>query len=232
MFPVSQSVSQFHSGGQSITFDSFIPGGQQRRFPAILGLHGSGGGHATMSDPAAMLAQQGFAVFVPHYFDRTGTRGVADRNTAIRQFPLWGKTVWDAITHVQQHPLVDPEAVGLVGFSLGAYLALSVAAVDQRVKAVVDFFGGFPKEMKFFMRRLCPTLILHGDADPTVPVTEAYHLQEILEKRAIPYEMQIYPGAGHGFTGDIWQDARRRTLAFLQKYLAAPQEPASTNVGS
>jgi len=127
---------------------------------------------------------------------------------------------------------VDPEAVGLVGFSLGAYLALSVAAVDQRVKAVVDFFGGFPKEMKFFMRRLCPTLILHGDADPTVPVTEAYHLQEILEKRAIPYEMQIYPGAGHGFTGDIWQDARRRTLAFLQKYLAAPQEPASTNVGS
>ncbi len=181
-----------------------------------------------MSDPAAMLAEQGLAVFVPHYFDRTGTSGVADRQTAIRHFPVWGKTVWDAITHVQRHPQVDSEGVGLVGFSLGAYLALSVAAVDQRVKAVVDFFGGFPKEMKFFMRRLCPTLILHGDADATVPVSEAYHLQEILEKKLVPYEMHIYPGAGHGFTGDIWQDARHRTLAFLQKYLVPVQQPAST----
>lgn len=172
-----------------------------------------------MSDPAAMLAGQGFAVYVLHYFDRTGTTGVADKQTAIRHFPVWGKTVWDAISHVVRIPQVDPERIGLLGFSLGAYLALSVASVDTRVKAVVDFFGGFPKEMKFFMRRLCPTLILHGDADPTVPVEEAHHLQQMLEKRNVPYEMQIYPGIGHSFGGEIWDDARQRTLAFLQKYL-------------
>jgi carboxymethylenebutenolidase len=224
MLPISQSRSSFVSGGQSIAYDAFVPqAANGRRFPAVIGLHGSAGGHATMSDPATMLAAQGFAVYVLHYFDRTGTIGVADKQTAIRHFPLWGKTVWDAITHIECQPAVDSQGIGLLGFSLGAYLALSVAAVDQRVKAVVDFFGGFPKEMKFFMRRLCPTLILHGDADPTVPVAEAYHLQQILEKKAIPYEMQIYPGAGHGFTGDIWQDSRRRTLAFLQKYLAPAQ---------
>ncbi|MGC2197952.1 MAG: dienelactone hydrolase family protein [Terriglobales bacterium] len=222
MLQVTQSHSTFDSGGQSISYDAFLPQVMNgRRLPAIIGLHGSAGGHATMSDPATMLAAQGFAVYVLHYFDRTGTTGVADKQTAIRHFPLWGKTVWDAITHVERERAVNPQGIGLLGFSLGAYLALSVAAVDQRVKAVVEFFGGFPKEMKFLMRRLCPTLILHGDADPTVPVAEAYHLQQILEKKAIPYEMQIYPGAGHGFTGDIWQDARRRTLAFLQKHLVA-----------
>jgi dipeptidyl aminopeptidase/acylaminoacyl peptidase len=89
------------------------------------------------------------------------------------------------------------------------------------VQAVVEFFGGLPKEMKFFMRRLCPTLILHGDADPTVPVEEAYHLQNVLEKKHIAYEMQIYPGAGHGFSGETWRDAGLRTLSFLQKHLAA-----------
>ncbi len=219
MLPIIQSRSNFTSGGQSIPCDVYLPEGNGIRYPAIIGLHGSGGGHATMSDPAAMLAAQGFAVYVPHYFERTRTTGFADKQTAIRHFPSWGKTVWDAITHVESQPHVDTHGIGLVGFSLGAYLALSVAAVDQRVKAVVDFFGGFPKEMKLFMRRLCPTLILHGDADPTVPVAEAYHLQQMLEKKAIPYEMQIYPGAGHGFSGEIWQDARRRTLAFLQKYL-------------
>jgi dipeptidyl aminopeptidase/acylaminoacyl peptidase len=32
--------------------------------------------------------------------------------------------------------------------------------------------------------------------------------------------MQIYPNAGHGFSGDTWLDAKARTLSFLQKYLA------------
>lgn len=173
-----------------------------------------------MADPAEMLAAEGMAVYVVHYFDRTRTTGVADKQTAIRNFPVWGKTLWDAISHVEQQPQVDRERIGLLGFSLGAYLALAEAAVDPRVKAVVEFFGGFPKEMKFFMRLLCPTLILHGDADPTVPVEEAHHLQQMLEKKKVPYEMQIYAGAGHGFAGEVWQDARRRTLTFLQKYLA------------
>ena len=74
--------------------------------------------------------------------------------------------------------------------------------------------------MKFFMRRLCPVLILHGEADPVVPVQEAYHLKEVLEARELPYEMQIYPGVGHGFAGAIWEDALARTLAFLRKYLS------------
>lgn len=219
ILPISQSQLSFDSGSRSIALDAFLPESNGHRYPAVIGLHGSAGGYATMSDPAAMLAARGFAVYVLHYFDRTGTTGVADKQTAIRHFPVWGKTLWDAISHVARQPQVDEERIGLLGFSLGAYLALSVASVDTRVKAVVDFFGGFPKEMKFFMRRLCPTLILHGDADPTVPVEEAHHLQQMLEKRDIPHEVQIYPGVGHSFQGEIWDDARRRTLAFLQKYL-------------
>ncbi len=220
MHPVTLARSTFTSGGISIAFDAYLPDRNGQRFPAIIGLHGSAGGHASMSDPAGMLAEQGFAIYVLHYFDRTGTTGVAEKQTAVRHFPVWGKTVWDAISHVETQPQVDSQRIGLLGFSLGAYLALAEAAVDPRVRAVVEFFGGFPREMKFFMRRLCPTLILHGDADATVPVEEAHHLQQILAKKSIPYEMQIYPGAGHGFTGEVWLDARRRTLAFLQKYLA------------
>ena len=172
-----------------------------------------------MAEPAGLLAAQGYATYVPHYFDRTGTTEINDKATMARHFPMWGKALWDAVTHVERQPHVDRNRIGLLGFSLGAYLALSVASVDPRVQAVIDFYGGFPREMKFFMRRLCPTLILHGDADPTVPVEEAYQLQEMLEKRGIPYEIQIYSGVGHGFAGDTWRDAGRRTLAFLQKYL-------------
>ena len=216
---IHQSQLTFESGTKPIRLDAYLPDSAGKH-PTVLALYGSGGGVEGMGEPASMLAAQGFAVFVLHYFDRTGTTQAHDKPTIVRNFPAWGKTVWDAISHLEQHPQVDAKRIGLLGFSLGAYLALSVASVDPRVQAVVEFFGGFPKEMKFFMRRLCPVLMLHGEADATVPVQEAYDLQALLEKKGIPYEMKIYPGTGHGFENDVWRDAGLRSLQFLQKYLA------------
>jgi carboxymethylenebutenolidase len=224
MYSVSQSQIIFESSGKLIHMDCYIPEAEGKLFPAVIGLHGSGGGHDSMAEPARMLAEQGFAVYVLHYFDRTGTTYADGMQTIARHYPAWMKTLWDAVSFVSGQSQVDPERIGLLGFSLGAYLAVSAASIDKRIGAVVEFFGGLPKEMKLFMRRLCPILILHGDQDPTVPVSEAYHLQQVLEKKNIPYELKIYPGAGHGFTGETWRDATMRCLSFLNKYLAsAPQ---------
>jgi carboxymethylenebutenolidase len=216
---IIQESSSFTSGGKSIVLDCYFPA-QAGRFPAVIALHGSGGSHESMSEPAGQLAARGFTVFVVHYFDRTGTLTATDKRTIFGNFPAWGKTVWDAVGHVAEHPRVDAERIGLLGFSLGGYLALSVASVDSRVKAVVEFFGGLPREMKLFMRRLCPVLILHGAEDQTVPVGEAYELEKELQRRGIPYEMKIYEGTGHGFSGEVWRDASARTLSFLEKHLA------------
>src|SRR5271170_6936944 len=196
MSSITQSQVSFESGGTDIGLDCFLPNANGQRFPAVIGLHGSGGGHASMADPASLLAEQGFAVYVLHYFDRTGTTEIDGLQTIFRHYPAWMKTLWDAVSFVAAQPQVDPERIGLLGFSLGAYLSLSAASIDSRVKAVVEFFGGLPKEMKFFMRRLCPVLILHGEQDKTVPVEEAYHLQQMLKKKQIAYEIQIYPEIG------------------------------------
>jgi dienelactone hydrolase len=116
MLTVTPSSIAFESGGREITCDAFVPTiGNGERYPAVIGLHGSAGGHATMADPAALLAAKGFAVYVVHYFDRTGTTGVADKQTAVRNFPVWGKTVWDSISHIAERPEVDPQRIGLLG---------------------------------------------------------------------------------------------------------------------
>jgi dienelactone hydrolase len=219
MHSITQSQASFQSGGKDIRLDCFLPDVNGQRFPAVIGLHGSGGGHASMGDPASLLAERGFAVYVLHYFDRTGTAEIDGLQTIFLHFPVWMKTLWDAVSFVAGQPQVDPERIGLLGFSLGAYLALSGAAIDSRIRAVVEFYGGMPKEMKLFTRRLCPVLILHGEQDKTVAVEEAYHVQQILEKKQIAYEMQIYPGVGHGFSGETWRDAGLRAVAFLEKYL-------------
>ena len=220
MSTISQSELTFESGGKEIHLDTYLPETSAAPLPAVVALHGAGGNVAGMERYASALAAQGFAVYVLHYFDRTGTES-ADKATILRNFPLWMKTLWDAISFVEAQAQVDRERIALLGFSLGAYLSLANSAIDPRVKAVVEFFGGMPKEMNLFMRRLCPVLILHGEDDKTIPVEEAYQLQKLLEKKGIPYEIKIYPGVGHGFENEtIWRDAGLRSLQFLRKYLA------------
>jgi len=227
MSTISQSELTLQSGGRSIRLDAYLPEAPSAPLPAVLALHGAGGNVAGMEKYASALAAQGFVVYVLHYFDRTGTES-ADKPTILRNFPLWMKTLWDAISFVETQPRVDRERIALLGFSLGAYLSLANSAIDPRVKAVVEFFGGMPKEMNLFMRRLCPVLILHGEVDQTVPVQEAYQLQRLLEKKGIPYEIKIYAGEGHGFENEVWRDAGLRALHFLQKYVAAPDGTIGT----
>lgn len=222
MLTIAQSPVVFQSGAKPVRLDAYLPEAPNAPLPAVVALHGAGGNVAGMEQYAGTLAAHGFAVYLLHYFDRTGTES-ADKATILRNFPLWMKTLWDAISFVETQPQVDRNRIALLGFSLGAYLSLANSAIDPRVKAVVEFFGGMPKEMHLFMRRLCPVLILHGEADQTIPVEEAYQLQKLLEKKGIAYEIRIYPGAGHGFEDEaIWHDADQRSLQFLQKYLAAP----------
>ena len=82
------------------------------------------------------------------------------------------RAVGDAITFASQHASVDANRIGLLGFSLGSYLALSVASVEPRVKVVVEFFGGMPEELHGFTR-MPPVLILHGEDDRVVPVSRS-----------------------------------------------------------
>jgi len=228
-YSVSELSVSFVSGGKTIAIDCFVPRSDPRsdpkpdqapsRFPAIIALHGSGGGHDTMAETARPLAALGFSVYVPHYFDRTGTVE-AQMPAMFLNFPLWMKTLWDVVSLIAQQPAVDGERIGVLGFSLGAYLALSLGSIDGRVKAVAEYFGGLPREIRPFMRRLPPTLILHGDADTVVPVAEAYSLQKALDERKVRYEMEIYPGEGHHFSAAIRAKADSRMHTFFLKYLA------------
>jgi dienelactone hydrolase len=214
---VQVANTTFESGGRAITVHEFVPS-SPGRYPTVLALYGSGGIREGWAEqPSRLLAAQGYSVFLVHYFDRTGTLR-ADRDTTQANFPVWMGTIGDAISFATRHAQVDPSRIGLLGFSLGAYLALSVASLEPRVKAVVEFFGGVPPELHGFVR-MPPVLILHGEQDRVVPVSEATELQKLLERAGTPYEMKLYPDAGHGFNGLQWLDAGQRTVRFLKKYL-------------
>ena len=217
---VVESKATYESQGKTIRVECYEPRGGGKH-PAVLVLHGSGGmivGGAFFRESARRLARRGFVAHVVHYFDRTGTV-IADRSTMQANFPAWMRAVADGITNVSKQPNVDPTRVGLFGYSLGSYLSLSVSVYDHRVSAVVDYFGGLPPVIARDVRTLPPVLILHGDADPIVPVDEAKALRSLCESKSFVHEVRIYPGQGHGFRGPDGDDALRRALAFLDAHV-------------
>jgi carboxymethylenebutenolidase len=76
-----------------------------------------------------------------------------------------------------------------------------------------------PPEVIAETRRMPPTLLLHGDADPIVPVSEAYAVGALLKQLGTKHEVKVYRGQGHSFHGMAQMDALTRTLRFLNRYL-------------
>jgi carboxymethylenebutenolidase len=134
----------FTSGGRTIAVERFDAAGGGRR-PAVILLHGADGmsNADRYSLGAQVVAAAGYHVFLVHYLERTGERR-AYFSTIGRGFPLWTEAVRDAVGFVERQAGVDAKRLGMLGTSLGGALAVTVAAEDSRVKAVVNYFGFLP----------------------------------------------------------------------------------------
>jgi dipeptidyl aminopeptidase/acylaminoacyl peptidase len=67
-----------------------------------------------------------------------------------------------------------------------------------------------------------PILLLHGEVDNDVPVTQSEEMYMALRQRGVPAVLVRYPREGHGFREPRHvEDARARTIAWLRRYLAA-----------
>src|SRR5207253_272350 len=124
-------------------------------------------------------------------------------------------------------PEVRVPQISVLGISLGAYLAVGVAATDPRVAATVIVAGGLEPFLRDRIKRLPPTLILHGDKDGTVAVSEGLELAAFLRARHIPVQVHIYPGEDHSFSDSVAVDALARARRFLWRKRSSVPAPHS-----
>src|SRR5262249_43632135 len=126
----------------------------------------------------------------------------------------------DAVGVLASDPAVEPDRIAVMGFSLGAFLALAAGAQEGGcIAAIIDYHGGMNRSYVALAVNMPPTPILHGAAGTTVPVRYAQEVDAILTRYNRPHEMVIYPGAGHGFAGADEADSWHKTLDFLRRYL-------------
>jgi carboxymethylenebutenolidase len=222
----------------------YEPGGTAR-LPGVLVLHTSAGPGPNLEAFAKRLAAEGYVTLTPDFFalHDFGPDGRTDH-------PLILKDLDGALEYVASHPRVDRTRLGVVGFSFGGRIAVTLAAAwPERIRAAVSYYavtshpdlGGAlsgraaraePLPARVHAIR-APLLIHHGEADANVPVEQARLLHRAMLAAGKSSSLYTYPGADHLFNFSIGPDVRfhpvaaelswDRTLRFLDQHLKTGQ---------
>ena len=181
-----QSIVFDSEAGMSVPAFLLVPHGLAAPGPAVLAQHGHGSGKSEVcgidgeaTDSGAYgheLAQRGYVVLAP---DLRGFGERADWTPPDKYLcdlnlvhalsaganPL-AQNLWDlarALDVLEQHPLVDAERVGMVGFSYGGTATLFLAALDERIAAAVvsGYFNAW-RDCHRVPWNLCGSQVLPG----------------------------------------------------------------------
>ena len=111
------------------------------------------------------------------------------------------KTLGDIIA---AHGLTgQPERIALVGFSQGSIMALDALASGRwPVAAVVAFSGRLASPQPLTPAESTRVLLIHGDADPVMPVSESIRAATVLQALGIDAKSHILPGVGHTISSE------------------------------
>jgi carboxymethylenebutenolidase len=117
-----------------------------------------------------------------------------------------------------------PRGLAVIGFSLGAYYALDLAAADpERVRSVVIYYGTGDGD---YSRSQAAYLGHFAENDEYEPTENVDGLAELLDRAGRSHTFHRYPGTGHWFAEPDRTDAYDaraaslawdRTLAFLRR---------------
>ena len=214
--PLKHRSSTFESDGRKIEIDEYTPRGAKPDAAIVL-VHGSGGLHSSgfpYSAQTRFLAAATRAVYLPHYLDATNG---SPREPA-RHYGIWAQAVRDALSFILSRTAVPLSRTVVVGYSLGASIALAAAAQEPRLAGVIVWSGSLPDAYRD-VTALPPLLILHGARDPMIPLYNARQLSELCALKHFRCELQVFPDEGHAFSPAAIESADQRIEAFLQRVL-------------
>jgi dienelactone hydrolase len=221
---------KFSSGTHTYTITVYPGPTDGKKYPAVLLLHGNGGFRAPFGDQihgfAEKLAKLNYVTAVPGYYVDNKPPEQLDIDPR-PHVPI----LTAAIAHVAKRGDVDANRLGLIGYSLGAGVAMTYIAAGSpgKVSVLADFFGpviGNPA-IANGAAKFPPTIIFHNKDDGIVVLAHSEELQRLLTKSGVehlfakPYEEYGQIG-NHPFApgGDADEDSQKKTIKWLVEHLA------------
>ena len=213
--------------------DGFLATPRRGSGPGVLVLHAWWGLNDTFKAICTRLARAGYTAFAPDLYHGK----VAD---TIAGAEILGNALdanhRQAAVEVAQAAEFLAERTGsrlaVIGFSLGGFYALQLAAADPAaIRAVVLFYGTEGSLGSDFSHSRADYLGHFAENDPYETRSNVEHLEESLRGAGRPVTFYTYAGASHWFFEkdriDAYRPAAaklawRRTLAFLRATLTPP----------
>ncbi len=197
--------------------------------PGVLLLHGYSSSKEVLSNTMGVaLALRGIASLsfdLPLHGERDEDMFEEARSNPFGLLKHWKRAIEeakDAIAYLAAHDAIDPLRIGIVGYSMGSYMALQTAAAEKKIKCVVVAAGGdLPATQWTNMVRMVtdplasarklsgrPLLILHGVNDRTIRREQA---QALFDAASEPKTVKWYQ-SGHVLPPAAADDAAAWTL--------------------
>ena len=176
------------------------------------------------------LAREGFVAFAPDLYrgESTTDPDAASRLMMDLEIPRAAADLDGAIAALLGHEAVEGSRVGVIGFCMGGQLALYAATRNERVRAVVDFYGVHPN-VSLDLRGLQASVMgIFAENDTFVPPDVVRQLEADLVAAGKSADFTILPGVDHAFMNDTRPDvfdaeassrAWAMMLAFLRREL-------------
>ncbi len=199
------------------------------RRPAVLLLHGARGIEmkpAAYERHANSLKAAGIDCYLVRYLSEADVRIFANGTKQEREahdtarYEAWVRRISAAITAVLARP-DSSGRIGLLGFSLGGYVAAATALRDERIAALAVLYGGLPDAIASEVRHLPPLLELHGEADSNVPLREGERLVRLAKAAGGEAEHVTYPGKTHAFDFSDTDPATSDAIGRVTRFFAA-----------
>ncbi|KAB0265119.1 dienelactone hydrolase [Microvirga brassicacearum] len=185
-----------------------FPENSQATSPAMIIMHGSGGIIPGREGAwAERLNRMGVATFVVDSFTPRGFSATGDDQSRL---PL-AASIADALSALQllaTHPGIDPNRIGIMGFSKGGQLALYTTLEPFR-RAVIRDDVHFALHIAFYascsipylaeQTTKAPILFLLGREDDFTPADHCRRYAAFFEQKGSPIEFHVLDGAHHGF---------------------------------
>jgi dienelactone hydrolase len=174
--------------------------------PGVLLVHYRGGLQGETLKDAEMIAGLGYVVFAEDIFGVNTPPKTVPEMTALtdvynKNRPLMRERSRAGFDAFVKNAMVDPAKVAVIGYCFGGTVAVELGETGIPALGVVAVHGSFrdfaPEAAKNLKGRV---LILHGAEDEVAPLTEVNKLVGDLRAAKVPWELQVFSGAQHGFT--------------------------------
>jgi carboxymethylenebutenolidase len=196
--------------------------------PGVLLLHAWWGLDGTIRDAADRLADAGFTVVAPDLYQGVVVDTVEDAEREVDRVAFMERMpqVQAGIEALREAVGPDARALGVMGFSMGAFFALEAAAQEPALRAVVLCYGT-GRQLDWSSSE-ASFLGHYAQDDPFEAVDDVRALADGVRAAGRPFELHVYPGTGHwfmepdrhAFVPDAAALAWERTIDFLRRTLA------------